>query len=242
MSDLEKIVRRLKNLKQNRELSDEVILKMAEEELNKKQLIGSLTFCVSDEEREYAKQMIDNYLNQSTIESEADKDTLKQLVDLQILAERIKSILKTEYLKANPAIPLNMVEQLQDIEKQIIELKEKLGLTQKDKEQAAWIETWDLLKKKALAYFETHKGENHIRCPHCHKMIMLLLKMNDYDAKKSTWFENTTLYNKKVFELFNNNKITKEEAADILGVSIYYIDFINENLYLKHKKEENNAS
>lgn len=239
MSNLEKSINRLKNLKQNRDLSEEKILELAKSEQSKKDILSSLTFCVNEQEVEYATEMLNNYLEQSTIENVADRDTLKQLIDLQILAERIKSILKTEYIKANPSIPLQMVEQLRDTEKQIMELKEKLGLTQKDKEQAGWVETWDLLKKKALAYYETHKGENHIRCPYCQKMIMLLLKMDDYDAKKSPWFENTTLYNKKVFQLYHDKKITKEEASDILGVSEYYIDFIYENLYLKQKKAEN---
>jgi len=238
MSNFDKVLSKLKGLKQYRGLSDEQLKVLAKEKLEKDQILKNLTFCISDKEREYAAELLEQYLAESSIESIADKDTLKQLIDIEVLIERIKQFLNVEYQKANSAIPLKMTEELRASNELALELKEKLGLTNKDREQATWLETWEELKKKAKKYYEEHKGCNVVKCPYCQNMFMLLMRTENLDAQKCTMFKDTILYNKKLLDLYHEKRLTKEELAEILGVSIKYIDEIYDNLYLKELEQK----
>jgi hypothetical protein len=236
--ELEKKIHQLKNLKQYKDLNDAELERLAKEELDKKNIITNLAFCMDDEEKEFATDLLNRYLSQSGFENEADRDTLKQLIDIEILLERVKKFLKTEYGKANPAIPVQMMEQLQDLITQSNDLKGRLGLTSKDATQATWINDWSKLKKKAINYFETHKGCNVVKCPYCQNLFYLLMRTENLTPEKCGWFEKTILYNHKLFELYDQKKITKEEITEVLGVSVFYIDYIFENLYLRKKDEK----
>lgn len=233
MSEIERIISRLKNLKQYKDLSQEDLELMAKEQLDKNDILSSLTFCIDDEEKEYANKLIEMYLAESSIESNSDKDTLKQLIDLEILVERIKSFLKTEFSKTNPAIPTHMLQELRDTNAQIILMKEKLGLSQHEKSEDSGLTLFENLKKKAQEYYKTHAGCNLIRCPECSKLFMVMMRTKDLDAKKATLFRNTILYNVKLFDLYHQKRISAEEIAEILGVSVLDIDFLYINIYLK---------
>jgi hypothetical protein len=234
VDSIDKIKTRIRNLKQNANLSEEEIEKLAQEQSDKLEIIGSLTF-VLPAEMEFATDLLNRYLAESSIESAAEKDTLRQLIDVEVLLERIKAVLNTEYSKANPSIPVQMLQQVTELNKQILELKEKLGLVKK--EDANFINTWETLKKKALKYYEEHSGCNTVKCPYCQQFFHLLIDRTDYKEIKSTWFKNSILYNKKVFDLYHNKVITKQDVAEVLGVSEMYVEYIYENLYLKESVE-----
>jgi hypothetical protein len=236
--ELQKIINRLKNLKQNKELPEGDILAKAQEEYNKKNIISSLSFCIDDNDREFAKNLIDKYLSQSSFESEADRDTLRQLIDLEILAERIKQHLKKEYDKANPSLPTLMMKELRETESLIIEIKEKLGLSNQDRKQDNLSETLSSLKKKALQYYSEHRGCNIVKCPYCQKIFYLLLRTDLLTPEKCSWFKGTSLYNRPLMELIQKGTITQEQAAEILGVNILYVNKIFQNIYLKEKLDD----
>ena len=103
MDNLEKKINKLRNLKQNKDKTNDELVVLAKEEIEKKDVISSLTFCKDDKEREFAIDLLERYTKENSIESEADKDTLRQLIDMEILAERFKYLLKIEYEKSNPA-------------------------------------------------------------------------------------------------------------------------------------------
>jgi hypothetical protein len=234
VNSVERIKNRLRNLKQNVNLSDEEIGKLAQEQLEKTEILGSLTF-VLPEEMDFATTLLEKYLAESSIESAAEKDTLRQLIDLEVLLERIKKLLNTEYSKANPAIPVQLLSQVTEINNQIIQVKENLGLTKS--EDVNFINTWELLKKKALKYYEEHAGCNIVKCPYCQQLFHLLIDRTDYKEIKSTWFKNSILYNKKLFDLYHNKIITKENVAEVLGVSLMYVELIYDQLYLKELEQ-----
>jgi len=237
MRDIEKYKNQIRNMTQYKGLSDEELTIVAEKKIAEEDIINSLTFCIDDIEKKFAVDLINRYLSQSSFENEADKDTLKQLIDTQLLVERIKAQLKKEYEKANPGLPIQMIEQLRETEAQILELKEKLGLTTKDRQEASWVEEWNKLKKKALKYAEEHKGCNVVKCPYCQKMYLLLIRTEHLTSEKCTWFKGTILYNKQLFNLLDTKRISEDELADILGVSKFYVTHIYNNLYLKEKAE-----
>lgn len=231
--NLNKELRRLKNLKQNRDKSEEDLIPIAKENLQKQELLSSLTFCL-DSEKPLAIQLLENYLEQSSFENFSERDTLTHLIGLEILAERIKQFLKIEAEKANPGIPLQMVDQLTNLNNQIMELKESLGLIKKEENNSS-LEEWNKLKKKALNYYKENEGCNVLRCPHCQKLFMILKDIRNYEAKKLPLFKRTILYNKELYELYDKGIITKEKLASIFGVNPEYIQLIYENEFKNDK-------
>ena len=237
MNKKEALIKKLRNFPQYREKSDEEMDVIAEEELKKREIIGS-TFAATDEELSFAKTLLSKYMSQGSIESESDKETLRQLIDQEIIAERFKFLLKTQYSTSNPAQDMDMVEQLDKVVDRISELKEELGLSQADRQSATWLAEWDKLKRKALAYYETHKGCNVVKCPYCSKIFYLLLRTEHLTAETCNFFRGTALYNKVLMELVEKGIITQEKAAEVLGVNVLYITKIYNEIYLKDKAKE----
>jgi len=234
MNSLDKEIKKIRNLKQNQGKSEEELTSLAKAHLEKQEIIGSLTFCIDDEERKFASHLLEKYLEESSLESTSEKDTLRQLIDVEVLMERIKKFLNTEYNKANPVIPTQMLDQLTTLNKQVIDLKDNLGLSKKD-EQKNILDKWDDLKSKALAYYKENAGCNIAKCPECQKLFYILKDMRNHKTEKIPFFKKTLLYNKKLYELYAKDKITKEEMIVILGVSGDYIDYIFETVYKNDK-------
>ncbi len=235
MKYLEKEINRLRNLRQNKDISEEEIEQLAKANIERQEILSSLTFCIDEVEKKFAQNLLEKYLSESSLESTAERDTLRQLIDVEVLIERIKKFLKTEYAKSNPAIPTQMLDQLTNLNNQLLELKEKLGLTKKE-ENKNILEEWNKLKNKALAYYKENSGCNVIKCPECKKLFMILKDVRQYTAQKIPFFKRTMLYNKKLFELYEQNRVTIEEMAVILGVSNDYITYIFDNIYKNDTK------
>jgi len=234
MNSLNKEIKRIRNLKQNQGKSEEELTSLAKALLEKQEIIGSLTFCIDDGERKFASHLLSKYLEESSLESTSEKDTLRQLIDVEVLLERIKKYLNTEYDKANPAIPTQMLDQLTTLNKQMIDLKDNLGLSRKD-EQQDFLNKWDELKAKALAYYKENAGCNIVKCPECQNLFPILKDIRNHITVKTPFFKKTLLYKRKLYELHEQGKITKEEMTIILGVSGDYIDYIFKTVYKNDK-------
>jgi len=131
---------------------------------------------------------------------------------------------------------------LQDLNKQVIEFKTLLGFINKDKEEGNLAEHLDILKKKAIQYYQENAGCNIVRCPYCQEHFMLLMNVKDLEAKKQKWFKRTLLYNKSLFDMYHKKELTLEKMADIFGVSNFYIEYIYETVYLPEIESEKNVS
>jgi len=232
MDRLQLIISRYRKLKQYKDLSDEQITKLAEEKLLKEKKLEKLNIFSDDDEKELASSIMDKY-SQYNLEDASEKDTLNQLVYLEVIVERVKKFIDKEF-KDKQSIPMEFLEELRALNSQVLDYKKELGIN-KEKEQEDWVEVWDELRQKALNYYETHKGCNTVKCPYCNQLFNLLMRTENLTPEKSTWFKGTLLYNNQVFALYDEKKITKDDAAKILGVSEWYIDFIYTNLYLKEK-------
>jgi len=232
MDKIKKIIRSIRNLPQYKNLSEEELIKIAQQQAENKELVETLSFCL-DDEKKFAKKLLENYLAERSFENFSERDTLMQLIGIEVLAERIKKFLKTEGEKANPSIPLQMVEQLTTINKQSMELKDKLGLTRK--ENTNTLDEWETLKKKALTYYQENKGCNVAKCPYCQKMFMILKDMRGHHEEKLPIFKRTVLYNKELYEPYEKGIITKEKLASIQGVHPDYVEYIFENIYKNEK-------
>lgn len=228
--DREQAIQKRVNLKQNSGRPREEIAAEYDKEQEEKSLLTSFVG-LSETEKTKALNLYNQYLVEHSFESLAEKSTLITLVYLEILNDRIKLFIEQEGKDKSGAIPIKMTEQLVTNNTQIISLKEKLGMM-KDAESETALELVNELKEKALKYYEEHAGETYVKCPECQNLFRLLMKIDGLEPAKATFFKGTTLYNKKLIELYHYKKLTKEEVAEILGVHPKYVTFIYENIYL----------
>lgn len=229
--DKDTLLKKYKNMKQYKDLSDEELSSLIDKKLQEEELLTAFVG-LNDIEKQKALGLYDQYISEHSFESLAEKSTLINLVYLEMLNDRVKMYIEQEGKEKNGAIPLRMTEQLVANTTQIMELKEKLGMM-KDADSENALDLINELKEKALAYYNEHAGETYVKCPECQSLFRLLMKVDGLEPAKATMFRGTTLYNQKLMELYHYKKVTLEEVAEIMGVHHKYITFIYENIYLK---------
>ena len=235
--DKDRLLKKLKNMKQYKDLSEEELIKIIDQKQQEEELLNSF-IGLNETEKVKALQLYDRYITEHSFESLAEKSTLVNLVYLEILNDRIKLFIEQEGKEKSGAIPIRMTEQLIENTNQIMSLKEKLGMM-RDAESESSLDLKKELEEKALTYYNEHAGETYVKCPECQSLFRLLMKIDGLEPAKATFFKGTTLYNQKLMELYHYKKITLDEMAEILGVNTKYITFIYENLYLKKNDTQN---
>ena len=221
-------------MKQYKDLPEEEIKKLAQAKLEKELKIEKLDGFNSEEEKELANSIMEKYTAYN-IEDESEKDTLNQLVYLEVIVERVKKFIDKEF-NDKSAIPMEMLEELRELNSQVLELKAALGVN-KEKERQEFIEVWEDLQQKAINHYNEHAGEYYQECPKCHELFRGILKITDYDFKVATFFKETDLYNPVLYKAFHEKRLTLQEMADTFGVDYKYINLIYEQLFLKGIKK-----
>ena len=242
MNNIDKEVNKIKNLKQNQGKTQEELSSLAKDNLEKQEILSSLTFCL-EEEKEFASNLLKKYLAESTIESFTDRDTLRQLIDLEIIVERIKNYINKETEKANPVPPVHFIEQLQNLNKQIMDFKEALGLTQKKEDKKDTVKVIDNILERFHKW--VNKPENRsnyeFQCPKCEEIFLIrrrLDKITD-EVKEHPWFiDGGILFNKQIFVDLDLGKISEDQVARYTNTTLDYIKWIRQNYPLNQDKNE----
>jgi len=227
----ESIKKRLKNLKQNKNLSEAEIDSLVEERINADKLLNDFVGLLPEEKLK-AIELFNKYLEEKSFEHFSEKQTLTQLVFLEIFSERLRKKIEEEAKDKN-AIPLRLVESLRETNDQILKFKDQLKLSSKDENGITLFEYLRDLKQRAIKYYEDHRGVNWTTCPKCSTLFPILARTEGMKSQNATWFKGTDYYNIPLFKLYHNRKITKEEIAEVMGVSVSDIDFLYDNLFLK---------
>ena len=158
---------------------------------------------------------------------------LEELVFLEAISERYKrkiaEITKNKQVKDSGVVPSSLMTQLQYNTKQILELKEKLGLFD-EKEKLDAYKDIENLKKKFKTYRKEHPLSFKTTCPFCSEIYFMMRKTENYEPHVSPFFENKILVNRPLFKLYHKGKISKKEMAAILGTSEDYIDWVEEKI------------
>ncbi len=177
-------------------------------------------------ERMAATKLIKKYITQYVIENVSDRNTLKQLVYLEIYhVNRLQKIANDEYEKHgtnNPKILRNIHENLE----QILKLKNSLALIQSDRNKSDTFKAFETLKKKFKIWRENNQGSRTTVCPHCSKMIMLKIRMDAWEAQKHPYFKDRLIGNQHLIDLYKEKKLTKQDIAKILQTSSDYIEWL----------------
>ena len=198
--------------------------------LNKKDLdIDINTLFYDKEERKEAKQLLGKYLREYSIESIADKNTLSQLIFLELFNKRLQKQLND--LQEQKEIPsIKLIESLHRNLEKIVLLKNTLGIT-KEKDYSQKSDTYkslELLKKKFKIWRNENQGSRQMLCPHCQQMILMKIRTDIWEAQQHPFFKDRILGNETLIKLYKQDRISKKELADILECSTDYIDWLIE--------------
>jgi DNA-directed RNA polymerase subunit RPC12/RpoP len=181
------------------------------------------------EEKKQARKLAKKYLSDYTIETVSDKNTLVQLIYLEITHIRLQNTINNTYEKNN-IMPMQMLDSLHKNLREISELKEKLGISRKQLEgqKKDAFEAIELLKKKFHKYREQNQLSRTAVCPHCGQMILFKMRTDKYDAVNHPYFKDRLLFNTHLIKLFLNDKITKKDVANVLNCSEDYVTWMLE--------------
>jgi DNA-directed RNA polymerase subunit RPC12/RpoP len=218
---------RYRNMPQFKNLSDERIREMIEQASKAKVDTDSLFEDVK--EKKLAKEMAKRYTDEYSIESVADKNTLRQLIFMEVVGMRIQRMLN-EFYRDNKAVPMQLMDALNKNNTQIIALKETLGLTkdQQKTEQTDAQKALEVLKRKFKQWRSENQASRTIVCPECSKMILLKMKTDAWESFKHPYFIDRLLGNKPLFALIKDGRLTCKEVAEILGTSEDYVNWVIE--------------
>jgi len=242
MDNLKREVKKIRNLKQNQGKSEEELNSLAKESLEKNEITNSLTFCLP-EEKEFATNLLNKYLLESSISSFSEKNTLRNLIDLEILLERVKKFINNEQSKANPTIPLQFLEQVTELTNQIIEIKEGLGLVSKKDGKNDASKVIDDLTERFHKWINKPENRSNyeFQCPKCAEIFLIRRRLDKEkdEVVDHPWFiDGGILFNKAIFEDLELGKISEDQAARFLNATLDYIKWIRQNYPLNQDKNE----
>jgi DNA-directed RNA polymerase beta' subunit len=238
MTDLQKEISRLQNLKQNRKKDKSALEHTAQLNLWKKQANISEKF-ESKEEKEIAEELFNNYLANYEFTSYNDITNVIDLVFEEILKLSIqKSINKITSDEKSTFVPDRLIDSLHKIEDTIYALKEKVGIVGKQEQND--LSALEELDKKFKTYIAFNKNEftfyAPIICKECGSKdiqpILLRRRVKDFKALKHPFFSGRFLFNIAIIDDVEKGLITKEQASRYLATSVKYIEWAIEN---RHK-------
>ncbi|MCD6489480.1 MAG: hypothetical protein J7K20_01980 [Thermodesulfobacterium sp.] len=240
MRDLEKIKNQLRHLTGFKDLSDEELTEIAlqkQKEWDENLDVESLFF--DKKERKEAKRLLKKYLKEYTIETISEKNTLKQLIYLEILNLRLQNILN-EFHKDNKSAPLELINAIHKNLNQILALKNSLGITKEsqDSVKSDAYKALEMLKKKFRRWEQQNQASRSFVCPFCGQMILLRVKPEVWEAQKHPFFKDRVLYNEHLVNLYKAGKLTKEDVAKVLECSPAYVNWLLSKWLPKQGQQE----
>ena len=178
------------------------------------------------EEIKLAKELEKKYLSEYTIESVSDKNMLYYLIYLEVLHTAKLQKAANEFTSSNENLPSWLLDSIHKNINQIIEIKEKLGLTKKEEVSNDAYKSLETLKKKFKIWCEQNQASRTLVCPHCSQMIMLKIRTEAWEAQKHPFFKDRILGNESLIRLYKQGKLNKEDIANILGTSADYTEWL----------------
>lgn len=222
-----KVREALKELKSNTtNTSEENLVVLARQKAGESLDIDISSKFKSVTERKIAKDLLQKYLNDYAIETISERNTLQEIIYLEVLQIRLQEKLNDFYEKDSKALPLNVIEIVHKNSDAIIRLKTTLGLNKsKDKKNA--YDVLEHLQRRFKIWLEQNQASRTIKCPHCSKFIFLKMRTEAWEAQKHPFFRDNMIYNKALFAKFGQNvMIDKDFIASVLEVSQDYADWV----------------
>lgn len=189
------------------------------------------------EGREICKEYRSNY----NVENYAQFQLLEELIFREIQQKSVKqkmaNLMKSENVKEKNLIPRSQWQALDDNLDKILDLKERLGMIGDDDEKTFYSK-YTALHEKYQKWVMAHKADYSFKCPHCEKWVMAYIDLRKYGKVQHPHFRGQIIYNETLWQLWRDEKITADEIAKILNVSVEYIPYLEEELYGKKTKKQ----
>lgn len=233
--NLEDKIAQLRALHQYKDKTEEELRKIAQKKLEDEQYKVEWVGLLS-KEKTVANKLFRQYRKKYQIENISDIDNLKLLVQNQIFLHRIQnkmlSLAKTEALPDR-----DTVDALHKTQQEILTLKQKLGLFDKE-EKTEWEVFWKKLLRKIDKYINI--GENkivvHLKCPYCYRMYLARRNIKDFELLPHPFFnERNIIYSNALFDLLDKERLTANEVAKVLNTTAQFIDRLYKEVYLQEK-------
>jgi len=163
--------------------------------------------------------------------------SLEEIVWMETIQERYKkqvgnSVIEDNTSDTDPSLAPSpsLQKSIQDGFNTIMILKAKLGMfaETKEVEEEDMVET---LMTKCENYNKTHLDETLLTCPWCSDPFLLIRKMEEYDDKTMPFYEDLLLNNRTIFRIYKEGRITKEQVAEVLGISTQYVEWLEKKVY-----------
>ena len=226
MTILEKKKARLKNLSQYKGLSDAELTQIAKDKLEEEKKYKADWVGLTKEEAKTADNSYKSYIDKYSVEKFSELEDLKSLIVNEVIKERYqKHLLEKE--EKNQIPPKTEIDAFTSIQNQILTLKDKLGFLE-DVGKDDPFKYHQQLKKKFKRWCENNQVSRTLTCPYCSRLIMLLMRVDKYDALKHPYFKDKTLFNEHAFKLLEEGKISKLDVAKIIqGEEAESTDYVN---------------
>lgn len=181
----------------------------------------------------------------------SDLQLLAELVFMEVLQERYRKAINDHLEEAKKTeketgkqqsfkTPLYLQEQYKNNLDQILVLKEKLGMFEDKKKLDAYQDIQTIFAKFAI-WREKNQGSRKVTCPFCSKIFFLKIRTDKYEEFKFPFFQDKVLCNDKLHKIYKEGRITKEEYADIMGVSSDFPDWLDEKFFEKKRSLESSS-
>ena len=177
-------------------------------------------------ERKLAKDLVKRYLEDFSLETISDRNTLKEVIYYEVVQNRLQEKLNHFYEKDSKAVPMQLIDTLHKNSEMIIKLKNTLKLTRVN--EKGGYDALAHLKKRAKVWREENQGSRTIKCPHCQQFVLLKIRTAEWEAQKHPYFKDRILANKHLVRLYNEGRVNRTDVAAILECSENYVDWLIE--------------
>lgn len=158
---------------------------------------------------------------------------LEELVWRECIQERFKiqvGELKKNAVTAMAPLSKDLTTSINDGLSQITEMKTKLGMFEEQKTLDSFKYIQET-KEKFAAYRLAHPLVFKCTCPKCAFSFGIKRRMEHFEEFVSPFLESKILNNDPLFKLYKQGKITKDDVANVLGVSPKYVDWLDKKVY-----------
>ncbi len=236
--DVDAKYRQIRNLGKYKAMNDEAVMEAAKRMVSEKKIkvrskdedLDIDVMFIDKDEKKLAKALLGKYLSDYSIETISDKNTLKQLIYLEIMNVRMQKILNDTQETSN-TMSMQMVDGIHKNINEIIILKDKLGISQQG--QTDSYKSIEILKKKFSVWRKENSGSRNAVCPFCGKMILFKARMENWEAQKHPFFKDRIITNDHLIKMYKDGTITKTDVSKVLEVSEDYIDWVITKLHSK---------
>lgn len=221
---------KLRNLPQYKNKSESEVMALAEKKVRESDPdLDVVSMFSESRDKKLAKDLLARYLEDFSIDNIAEKNTLKQLIFLEVLQTNSLQKQMNEIRKKTKGVPPNILDAIHKNAKEIKDLKSQLGIKKTEEQKSDAYKALESLQKKAERWRAENQGSRTLCCPHCGKFTLLRIRTDAWEAKKHPMFRDRILYNKHAFTLLKSKKISKLDVAKILdedASSADYVDWI----------------